>query len=165
MRVYKMDPSAVKMMRVSAMIQAVIIALVLVASGCGVYVFTSLAQMQPWFNVTVIIVSVCYVGYTWFSIMIKPRLRYKYFEYTIAQDVITIRYGIFTLKKEVVPRFRIQNVNVYESLLMRYFGLAQLQCFTAANRHTIGFISFESAESIKHQIKMNETEKEEEMEA
>lgn len=86
---------------------------------------------------------------TWFII---PKFRYHYFRYIINEDEIRIRRGIFFVKENIIPYFRIQNIDINEGLLMRRYQLATITLATAGGNSHIELIKNTKAEILKQVI-------------
>ncbi len=61
-----------------------------------------------------------------------PGLWYRAWRYRLAGEAIELRHGVLTVKRSVVPYFRVQHVDVSQGPLERALGLARLKVHTAS---------------------------------
>ncbi|EHJ06830.1 PH domain-containing protein [Staphylococcus simiae] len=149
-----MAPNAKKVMRLGALlIWVTLITIVLIAFNLlNGYLWHIMS------NRIVIILSII----LWLLIMIvmlliMPNYRYHYFRYIIDEDEIRIRRGIFFVKENIIPYFRIQNIDIKEGLLMRRYQLATLTLSTAGGNSHIELIKNKQAQILKQVINEKRT--------
>ncbi|MEM8995974.1 MAG: PH domain-containing protein, partial [Acidobacteriota bacterium] len=73
----------------------------------------------------------------WLAVLVVPALlaalvRLWTFSYTLEGDELQIRQGLLTRTERNIPLQRIQNLDLVESLLHRYFGVAEVRLETAS---------------------------------
>lgn len=59
-------------------------------------------------------------------------IRYRYWRYGLAEDVLILERGVWTRKRSMTPYFRVQNVDVTQGPLERWLGLKRLTIRTAS---------------------------------
>lgn len=86
-------------------------------------------------------------------LFIIPTFRYKNFRYLIKNNEIHVRTGIVFINTNIIPFFRIQNIDISEGFIMRKFRLATVTLSTAGGNSKLLLINKDKAEEIKHLIK------------
>lgn len=86
-----------------------------------------------------------------------PIFRYKNFRYAIEEDEVHVRRGIIFIKTNIIPYFRIQNIDINEGFIMRRYQLATLTLSTAGGNSEIELIDKNEAQKLKLLIKQNKT--------
>ncbi len=59
-------------------------------------------------------------------------LRYRYWRYGLAEDVLILQRGVWTRRRSMTPYFRVQNVDITQGPLERWLGLKRLTIRTAS---------------------------------
>ncbi len=59
-------------------------------------------------------------------------VRYRYWRYGLAPDVLILEHGVWTRRRSMTPYFRVQNVDVSQGPLERWLGLKRLTIRTAS---------------------------------
>lgn len=59
-------------------------------------------------------------------------IRYRYWRYGTSEDALILEYGVWTRRQSITPYFRVQNVDVSQGPLERWFGLKRLTIRTAS---------------------------------
>lgn len=86
-------------------------------------------------------------------LFVIPTFRYKNFRYKIKNNEIHVRKGIIFINANIIPFFRIQNIDISEGFIMRKYQLATVTLSTAGGNSELLLINKEKAEEIKHLIK------------
>ncbi|PTI14280.1 PH domain-containing protein [Staphylococcus warneri] len=86
-------------------------------------------------------------------LLVIPTFRYKNFRYKIKNNEIHVRKGIIFINTNIIPFFRIQNIDISEGFIMRKYQLATVTLSTAGGNSELLLINKEKAEEIKHLIK------------
>lgn len=148
-----MNKKGLKAMRMNALLWITIFTIALI-------VFTIFIVLKfHWIdNRTLIIaeiVGVVILGV--FFIFVMPIFRYKNFRYAIEEDEVHVRRGIIFIKTNIIPYFRIQNIDINEGFIMRRYQLATLTLSTAGGNSEIELIDKNEAQKLKLLIKQNKT--------
>ena len=61
-----------------------------------------------------------------------PGLSYRGWSYRLGDEALELRHGVLTVRRSVVPYFRVQHVEVSQGPLERALGLARLRVHTAS---------------------------------
>ena len=86
-------------------------------------------------------------------LFVIPTFRYKNFRYKIKNNEIHVRKGIIFINTNIIPFFRIQNIDISEGFIMRKFRLTTVTLSTAGGNSELLLINKDKAEEIKHLIK------------
>ena len=86
-------------------------------------------------------------------LFVIPTFRYKNFRYKIKNNEIHVRKGIIFINTNIIPFFRIQNIDISEGFIMRKYQLATVTLSTAGGNSELLLINKDKAEEIKHLIK------------
>ena len=129
-------------------------------AGGLITAFTFLPDMRPYqwyvFGGFVLLMGI--------MITLQKRAFYKR-SYAIRERDIIYRRGLLSTNTTIIPFTRIQHVALNEGFIARYYGLAQLQIYTAGGSSSdlkISGLSKEDAEKIKSVILLQIGKKEEE---
>ncbi len=107
------------------------------------------ADTNTWIMMTIVVI---------YGISVVPLvlLQYLRFRYAVTPEEIVIHSGVFTYKHRNIPVERIQNIEIEQSLLPRFLGLAKVKIETAGSRTTEGVIEFvdlERARAIRETVR------------
>lgn len=104
-------------------------------------------------NVAIAVVLFLTLIYIIYSIIVKPKLMYKYFRYQIIDETLIVERGIFTRSRHVAPLFRIQNIDMTEGPIMRKMGLSGISLATASETLYIPELQKEDAVALRKDIR------------
>lgn len=110
-----MNKKGLKAMRMNALLWITIFTIALI-----VFTIFNVLKFHWIDNRTLIIaeiVGVVILGV--FFIFVMPIFRYKNFRYAIEEDEVHVRRGIIFIKTNIIPYFRIQNIDINEGFIMR----------------------------------------------
>lgn len=60
------------------------------------------------------------------------QVRYRYWRYGLADDVLVLEYGVWIRRRSMTPYYRVQNVDLVAGPLERWLGLQRLTIKTAS---------------------------------
>ncbi len=63
--------------------------------------------------------------------LISPALAYKFWRFSVDDEMMLTRHGILFIEEKFIPISRLQHVDLYRGPVERMFGLATLVVFTA----------------------------------
>jgi len=72
------------------------------------------------------------VGLIGGGLQLLVSLRYRFWRYGLAEDVLILEHGVWTRRRSMTPYFRVQNVDVSQGPLERWLGLKKLTIRTAS---------------------------------
>lgn len=143
-----MNERAPKVMRIGATLFLLpVLVLLIIFNILNWRIFDLLA---PWLSIILSIgVIIVLIVLMYFII---PAYRYKHFRYLLADTEIYVRTGILFVTENVIPYFRIQNININEGFIMRKFNLATITLSTAGGNSDIQLIHKDKAIQLKQRI-------------
>lgn len=148
-----MNKKGLKAMRINALIWIAIITIAMV-------VFTIFNILKfHWLDnrsLIIAIISIIVILGILF-VLVLPIFRYKNFRYAIEEDEVHVRRGIIFIETNIIPYFRIQNIDINEGFIMRKYQLATLTLSTAGGNSEIELIDKHEAQKLKRLIKQNKT--------
>lgn len=136
---------ALKVWRLSATIVAGISFVILIAGGIGVYFL----DLSYWIT---IISALLWCIYSLVTIVIIPKLRHRMWRYEVFEHEIDLQYGLFVIKRVLIPMVRVQHVDTHQGPLLRKHKLASIEISTAATTHEIPALDLEEADILRDYI-------------
>ncbi|AFG36259.1 PH domain-containing protein [Spirochaeta africana] len=85
------------------------------------------------------------------SVMV-PQVRWRIWRYRIDPDRIQLRRGLLIRTHASIPAARVQHADTSQGPLLRLFGLARVQIFTAGSTHEIPVLPEAAATDLCEQI-------------
>ncbi|KGA95715.1 hypothetical protein AJ85_01720 [Alkalihalobacillus alcalophilus ATCC 27647 = CGMCC 1.3604] len=144
----KISPDAVKVWRISALVQHIISILVLA-------IILFLQQYFEWFDwigYVAIGLLVIDVLYGIFAVFIRPTLLQRTWRYEVDEDFIQLKFGVLTKRHYIIPMVKVQYVNTNQGPLLRYYHLSTLTVGTTASTHEIPAIPEQTAQALRGKI-------------
>ena len=90
--------------------------------------------------------------YSYLFIFLLPTLRWKRWRYEVREQEIELQYGVFIIKRTLIPMIRVQHVDTQQGPLLRKYRLATVTISTAATVHEIPALDMEEAEMLRTSI-------------
>ncbi|MGI8317131.1 PH domain-containing protein [Halobacillus mangrovi] len=87
-----------------------------------------------------------------FSVWLIPSLRWKRWRYEVTDQDIELQYGIFIIRRTLVPMIRVQHVDTEQGPLLRKYKLSTISISTAATVHKIPALDEQEAEELRQSI-------------
>ena len=140
-----MNTSGLKVMRITSLIGLIIITVFLFLLNMIDVYFTHISKL----SINIIISIVIILLYIILFIIVIPLLTYHYY---YDENEIHIRKGIITVETDMIPFYRIQNIEVIEGFIMRKYKLAHLHLSTAGGECNIELIAKKEAIYLKQMI-------------
>lgn len=81
-----------------------------------------------------------------------PTIRWKRWSYQIDKHEIYLKYGIFIIRRTLIPVNRIQHVDTRQGPILRSFNLSSVTITTAATTHEIPALNDEVADEVRNRI-------------
>lgn len=81
-----------------------------------------------------------------------PLIRWKRWRYQIDEHEIYLKYGIFIIRRTLIPVNRIQHVDTRQGPILRSFNLSTVTITTAATTHEIPALNDEVADEVRNRI-------------
>lgn len=87
-----------------------------------------------------------------FSIWLIPKIRWQHWRYDVREHEIEIQYGLFVVKRTIVPMVRVQHVDTAQGPILKKYDLANISISTAATTHTIPMLVSNDADNLRSRI-------------
>jgi len=83
-----------------------------------------------------------------------PGQCYRGWRYRLAEQALELRHGVLTVRRSVVPYFRVQHVDVSQGPVERALGLARLKVHTASagTDASLPGVGLEQAEEVRRLV-------------
>ena len=148
----KPDIRAKKAWRVTRLISFVVFLLLALGTNIGTTLWSSKMMDSGYLATAVYIVSALVVLWRLLALIIYPAIEYRQWFYSISEDRVEIRHGIFFIKNSIIPIIRIQHVTVEQGPIYRRFGLYNVVISLASGNFQILGLSREKAEEISKNL-------------
>lgn len=129
----QLDPRVIPFDRLVGWIRTIVLAAILLFVLLGLWLggglpdWATTASGPLW---SVAVAALAWHAYRW------PELAYARTSYLLDRHGIEIRTGVFWRRIIVVPRSRVQHIDVTQGPMQRSYGLATLVVFTAGTAHS-----------------------------
>ncbi|MBW9235172.1 PH domain-containing protein, partial [Leptospira santarosai] len=90
--------------------------------------------------------------YTYIFVYLFPKLRWLRWRYEVREQEIELQYGLFVVKRTLVPMVRVQHVDTEQGPILRRYDLASITISTAATNHTIPALITGEADELRSRI-------------
>ncbi|MGI6256935.1 MAG: PH domain-containing protein [Anaerovoracaceae bacterium] len=148
----KPDIRAKKAWRVTRLISFVVFLLLALGASIGTTLWSSEMMDSGYLPTLVYIVSALVVLWRLLALIIYPAIEYRQWFYSISEDRVEIRHGIFFIKNSIIPIIRIQHVTVEQGPIYRRFGLHNVVISLASGNFQILGLSRDKAEEISKNL-------------
>jgi uncharacterized protein len=115
----------------------------------GLIAITIYFDFPKWIIVAAIAVAAVY---SYLFILLLPTLRWKRWRYEVREQEIELQYGVFIIKRTLIPMIRVQHVDTQQGPLLRKYSLSTVTVSTAATIHEIPALDMEEAENLRISI-------------
>lgn len=136
---------ALTVWKLGALISAIIFSLCVIALGVGVYFF-------DWTYWVTVIAAVIWLITSLITIFIVPMIRHRVWRYEVHEHEIDLQYGLFVIKRVLIPMVRVQHVDTHQGPLLRKYKLASVEISTAATKHEIPALDLDEADFLRDRI-------------
>lgn len=104
----------------------------------------------PLWPIFVLIVALIPIGVI--KVLIVPKLQWKKWRYKIYENEVELMFGVFVVRRVIVPMIRVQHVDTKQGPLLRHYGLSSVTISTAATVHEIPGLKDEKANQLRDHI-------------
>ena len=112
------------------------------------------ALLLPWDWPASLALALAVVVAVAFGLQYVVGVRYRYWRYGLASDVLILERGVWTRRRSMTPYFRVQNVDISQGPLERWLGLKRITVRTASafTDAAIPGLAAEAAEQLRIRI-------------
>ncbi|GAK00050.1 MULTISPECIES: PH domain-containing protein [Geomicrobium] len=84
--------------------------------------------------------------------LVVPAIRWRRWRYEVHDEEIDFQYGVFIIRRTLVPMNRVQHVDTEQGPIYRHYKLSAVSISTAATIHQIPALTEEVASDLRDQI-------------
>ncbi|QQK79947.1 PH domain-containing protein [Salicibibacter cibi] len=84
--------------------------------------------------------------------LLVPAIRWRRWRYEVYEEEIDLQYGVFIIRRTLIPMIRVQHVDTEHGPIYRHYKLAAVSISTAATVHQIPALTEETASDLRDQI-------------
>jgi len=122
----------------------------LVAIVLGVVCFLTYKFAWPMFIFYIAIVVIFIFAFA--TIWLFPKIRWDHWRYEVREHEIEIQYGLFIIKRTLIPMVRVQHVDTSQGPILKKYDLSNISISTAATTHIIPMLVTGEADSLRSRI-------------
>ena len=141
----RISERALTVWKISACLHSLVVWLI----AGGLIILTVLFDWPYWIIGAALMVAALY---SYLFIFLLPTLRWKRWRYEVREQEIELQYGVFVIKKTLIPMIRVQHVDTQQGPLLRKYRLSTVTVSTAATVHEIPALDMEEAENLRTSI-------------
>ncbi|QBP40039.1 PH domain-containing protein [Paenisporosarcina antarctica] len=141
----RISPKGLKVWRLYGVMQSAVVLLIAVGAG----VLNWWLEGPLWLLVIIITIPLLY---TYVFVYLFPKLRWLRWRYEVREQEIELQYGLFIVKRTLVPMIRVQHVDTQQGPILRRYNLASITISTAATSHTIPALITSEADELRSRI-------------
>ncbi|WP_246061578.1 PH domain-containing protein [Paenibacillus oralis] len=86
------------------------------------------------------------------SVFVQPSMKYARWRYTISEQFLQLKFGVFTETGELIPMTKIQSVATRQGPLQKRYGVCSVTVTTMGSSHTIPVLDQDIAGELRNQI-------------
>lgn len=131
--------------RIHGVIETLVVWILLGVIGALTYFF-------DWYSWIYIVIAVLALVEAATAIFIFPKIKWHHWRYEVREEEIDLKYGLFIIKRVLVPMVRVQHVNTTQGPILKKYHLAEISISTAATVHTIPALTEEEADVLRSKI-------------
>ncbi len=143
--VNQISEKGLRVWRLYGIMQTVLILLLAIGTGVLVYIFDG-----PWWIYAIAAGAV--LLYAYLFIYLFPKIKWLRWRYEVRESEIELQYGIFIVKRTLIPMVRVQHVDTSQGPILRKYNLAGISISTAATNHMIPALVMEEADELRSRI-------------
>lgn len=141
----QISPKGLKVWRLYGIMHSAIMLVIVVGAG----ILNWWLEGPFWIYVIGAVVAILY---TYLFVYLFPKLRWLRWRYEVREQEIELQYGIFIIKRTLVPMVRVQHVDTEQGPILRKYNLASITISTAATSHTIPALITNEADELRSRI-------------
>jgi membrane protein YdbS with pleckstrin-like domain len=141
----RINNKALPVWRITRGVEAIFYSLVPVSYSVTVF-YWGWPEWILWSLVSVFILI------TLVSVVFFPKIYWNRWRYEVLEHEIDLQYGVFFVKRTLIPMTRVQHVDTKQGPLLRKYGLATVTISTAATIHEIPALSNDVADDLRDRI-------------
>jgi len=144
--VQSVHPKAVSLWRIEAILRMALLGLLTLLGGA------TLVTLTPFGIAPAVAGLVVFLVFALVQIAFVPQIRYRHWRYHVDAQELDIQFGVFVVRRTLIPLVRVQHVDTVQGPLSKQFGLSSVTVSTAAGSHVIPGLSDEAADQLRDHI-------------
>lgn len=140
------DPKAVSLWRIEAILRMALLGLLTLLTGA------TLVALTPFGIAPAAVALLVFIVFALVQIGLVPQIRYRHWRYHVDAQELDIQFGVFVVRRTLIPLVRVQHVDTVQGPLSKQFGLSSVTVSTAAGSHVIPGLSDEAADRLRDHI-------------
>jgi len=141
----RISKKALKIWRITGGLESVLY----IAIPFGFYFIKDFFQWPSWI-VWILLTFVFIISVI--KIIVIPTIRWKRWSYEVHDSEVDLQFGIFIVRRVLIPMIRVQHVDTRQGPLLRKYKLATVTITTAATVHQIPALTEERAAMLRDRI-------------
>ncbi|MFA9556203.1 PH domain-containing protein [Evansella sp. AB-rgal1] len=141
----RLATKTLKVWRIVALIEWCFMLLIPIGYGFAWWYFSI-----PQWPIYVLIGLAIIIAY--FKIFVIPKLQWRKWRYKIFENEVELMYGVFVVRRVIIPMIRVQHVDTKQGPILRYYGLSTVTISTAATVHEIPGLEEYTADNLRDNI-------------
>lgn len=140
------DPKAVSLWRLEAVLRMAVLGLLTLLAAATLLTLTPLGLVPAALGLVLYsVLAVVQVGFV-------PQIRYRHWRYHVDAQELDIQFGVFVVRRTLIPLVRVQHVDTVQGPLSKQFGLSSVTVSTAAGSQVIPGLSDRAADQLRDHI-------------
>ncbi len=145
----KLDPKIITSWKISRWIRFGIFAVIMAIPTVILFI----SEVPKEVMIPTLIIDALILGYLTVTPFLYPAIEYRQWKYSISEDRVLIKHGIFFIQTTIIPVIRIQHVTISQGPIKRKLGISTIQINTASGGFKIEGLSDDNAKSIAESLK------------
>lgn len=141
----RISKNALTVWRIYGIISGVIVLLLAIGVSIATFIFN-------WPIWIILLAFGLFVIDVIYSVILRPNLKWKRWKYEVRDQEIELQYGLFTIKRTLIPMIRVQHVDMKQGPILKKYKLASISISTAGGFHEIPALDENEAEELRYLI-------------
>lgn len=141
----QISEKGLRVWRVYGIIQTIFVLLLAIGAGVLTYIY-------KWPTYSYFIAGITVILYAYFFVYLFPKIKWLRWRYEVRESEIELQYGLFIVKRTLIPMVRVQHVDTSQGPILRKYSLAGITISTAATNHEIPALVVEEADELRSRI-------------
>ncbi|WP_349409219.1 PH domain-containing protein [Pseudalkalibacillus sp. SCS-8] len=138
-------PRALTVWRIYGALNSLFLVILTIVS----FVIAFLTPIPLWISFVILLIAIIII---YLLVYLLPKIRYRVWRYEVREFEIELKYGLFIIRKVLIPMVRVQHVDTKQGPILRHFDLSSVTISTAATVHEIPALDNETADQVRDYI-------------
>lgn len=143
-----LDKKGITIMQINALISGIIILIITGSIGIPIYQELKDSIIGALIMIGLLVITILVI----LNIILFPKIRYNRYKYSVTDDRIEVKKGLFLITTSIIQIKRIQKIELSNGPIDRIFGLSNVNIFTAAGTVDIKFLNNKEAKEISDKV-------------